>query len=292
LAPPGVTPKVAQELAECLLDAVALPGKTGQTDSDDVVANLQVSLEELGRIARHEQLGDQQRRDLKWRQLSRNVLKTVKNSDDLRQTMLDVHSLKDRTISTIIAWQKTILSQEPWDPLLCEAWSGGGYYAVISRKALEHYLSLLEHLSELARSYDWSIVQQEIDYYVQKWVLVRNSTHHRITALCRIYAQLRDGAARKWITPKLEAKKLLKLYEDLKLVQTGSFGGGGGADNRSGSPSLSCCTHCGTILHGSHVCPWAALNQSKAKDKGRVALRALGSGNRAVTPAVAGAAEG
>jgi hypothetical protein len=64
--------------------------------------------------------------------------------------MLDLHSLKDRTISTIIAWQKTILSQEePWDPLLCEAWSGGGYYAVISHKALEHYLSLLEHLSEL-----------------------------------------------------------------------------------------------------------------------------------------------
>lgn len=287
LAPPGVTPRVAQDLAECLLDSVSLPGKTGQsTESDDVVANLQVSLEEIGRISRQEQLGDQHRRDLKWNQLSRNVLKTVKNNEDLRTMLQDVFSLKDRTLSTLVAWQKTILSKEPWDSLLCEAWSGGGYHTVLSRKSLEHYLSLLEHLLELSRDYPWDMVQQEIDFYVQKWVLIRNNSQNRIMAICRIYVDLRDGAARHWITPKLEAKKLLKLYQELR-VAPGPPGSGGGSASPSGS-GLGCCTHCGTFLHGTYVCAWASVTGSKAKEKGRATLRALGNqGNRAIQAAMA-----
>jgi hypothetical protein len=286
LAPPGVTPTVAKDLAECLLDAVSLPGKTGQsTESEDTVANLQISLEEIGRISRQEQLGDVQRRDLKWSQLSRNVLKSVKNDEDLRTMMIDVLSLKDRTISTLIAWQKSILSKEPWESVLCEAWSGGGYFTVLSRKSLDHYISLLEHLLALSGKYPWDMVQQEIDYYVQKWVLVRNNSQSRLMAMCRIYVILRDGAAHDWITPKLEAKKLLKLYQDLTTTIT-QMGSGVGAIRPQG-PHITGCTHCGTILHGGGVCAWASASTGKAKEKGRVALRALGAGSRPITPAEA-----
>lgn len=291
LAPPGVTPKVAADLSECLLDAVALPGKTGpSTDSEDVAANLQISMEEIGRIARQEQLGDQQRRDLKWTQQNRNVLKTVKNPEDLRTMLMDVLSLKDRTINTITSWQKTILIKEPWDRLMCEAWSGGGYYTVLSRRSLEHYLSLLEHLLDLAREYPWDMVQQEIDYYVQKWVLIRNNSQYRIMAMCQIYVTLRDGAARHWITPKLEAKKLLKLYQELH-TNASPVGSTNGPINPLGSPP-ACCAHCGTILHGIHSCAWSNLTPNKAKEKGRAALRSLASGARAAPAGAAGNQEG
>lgn len=283
LAPPGVTARAATDLSECLLDAVALPGKTGQsTESEDVVANLQISLEEIGRISRQEQLGDQQRRDLKWSQPSRNALRTVKKVEDLRTLMLDVLSLKDRTLNTITAWQKTLLGKEPWEKIVQEAWSGSGYYTVLSRKSLEHYLSLLEHLMELAREYPWDMVQQEIDYYVQKWVLIRNNSQQRIMAMCHIYVTLRDGAARNWITPKLEAKKLLRLYRELQTT-TGQAGDGSGSPTLPGA-APGCCSHCGTVLHGNYPCAWASATPNKAKDRGRAALRNIANGARANTP--------
>lgn len=292
LAPPGVTSLVAQDVMECLVDAVSLPGKTGQsTESEDTVANLQISIEALGHSQRQSQSGEQQRRDLKWSQLSRNVLKTVKTVEDLRTMMIDVMSLKENSLNALIAWQKTILSREPWEPIICEAWSQGGYITVLSRKSLEHYISLLEHLVGLGGRYPWDIVQQEIDFYVQKWVLIRNNSQSRLMAMCRIYVTLRDGASRDWITPKLEAKKLIKLYQDLNAA-LGQLGGDSGATNLRGQGGIGFCAHCGTILHGSTGCAWGSLSAGKAKEKGKAALKALGGGARPLPAAGAANQEG
>ena len=292
LAPPGVTSIVAQDLTECLVDAVSLPGKTGQsTESEDTVANLQISIEALGHSQRQNQSGEQQRRDLKWSQLSRNVLKTVKTVEDLRTMMIEVMSLKESQLSSVISWQKTILAKEPWEAIICETWSQGGYITVLSRKSLEHYISLLEHLLGLGGRYPWDIVQQEIDFYVQKWVLIRNNSQNRVMALCRIYVTLRDGASRDWITPKLEAKKLIKLYQDLHTA-LGQLGGDSGTTNSRGQVSVGFCIHCGTILHGSTGCPWGSLSAGKAKEKGKAALKALGGGARPLPAAGAANQEG
>jgi hypothetical protein len=107
--------------------------------------------------------------------------------------------------------------------------------------------------------------------------------------LCRIYVTLRDGAAYDWITPKLEAKKLLKLSKDLTAAQLQTGNSGGGA--RLQGPTIHVCLHCGTVLHGSNTCPWASNAAGKAKERGRLALRALGAGTRPIAEA-AGNQEG
>jgi hypothetical protein len=113
LAPPGVTSQMAREISECLIDAVALPGKTGPTtEGDDAVTTMSLSLEAFSRMSRGDgSTGDTLKKDVKWAHSNRNALSKVKTEDDLRQMLHDVQSIRDGSLLHLISSQQTILLQ-------------------------------------------------------------------------------------------------------------------------------------------------------------------------------------
>jgi len=277
LSPPGIDQQVARDLGEAMLDAVSLPGKTAQsTEADDMAANIQASLSELAAIQRQECLDDDIRRDLKWSNASRNALRGVRTESDLRELLKDVLSLQSGAIRNVITAQRTVLMRQPWSKEIVDAWSYGGYISCISRLSLSHYIDLLQHLVQVTMESSWLIAKKEIDYYVKRMVLIRNNSQSRLVALCRIYILLRDSAEASWRSNKLEAEKMVDLYQMME-----SFSGGGAPrmkDELKVGTNSSVCSRCSTSLHGAAPCPWSHLGVTKAKKAGRDALKNLALG--------------
>jgi hypothetical protein len=277
LVPPGTSEERAIHVMECLVDAVSLPGKTTQSgEGDDTAANIHTALAEL--VASNHHLGSQSediRKDLKWKNLNRQALRGVKSEAQLIESLKDVMEIRDRTLRNANARQKAILSKEPWNTLLIDAWSNNGYVSVLSRRSVDHYISLLQHLVLVAGVYGWEEALREIEFYTKEWALIRSQCTSRLMALCRIYVSLRDGADAKWLSPELEAEKVTALVQAVaKLKANGPRNPSGGGSGGGGG----FCKKCGTILHGRLHCPWQHLSVSAAKRKGKEALKKLAIG--------------
>ncbi|MGL5812172.1 MAG: hypothetical protein ACRCYW_02395, partial [Aeromonas sp.] len=140
LAPPGTEDERAIPLMECLVDAVALPGKTNSSDEgEDLGSNIHTALAEI--INTNNQLGGREdlARDLNWKNAHRHALKGVRNDAQLKELLADVVEIRDRTLRNLVSKQKILLGPEPWDPLLINAWSESGFVTVISRLSIDHY---------------------------------------------------------------------------------------------------------------------------------------------------------
>ncbi|CAB9510708.1 hypothetical protein SEMRO_449_G145240.1 [Seminavis robusta] len=271
LSPPDVSEKMALEMTEAMTDVVNLGGKPSNNhEVEDTAVNIQDSLFEIAAVSRQERLGEESRRDLRWKNGSRNGFKGVKNLDGLRTLLYDVRSLQDTNTSNLIAIQLAILQRKGWDSLITEAWCHGGYITTLSRLGMRNYIDLLEHLVHVGSSSTWSMVKKEIDYHVKKWSMIRASSNTRVGAICGIYVHLRDGSVSKWIYNTLEAEKTSELY---KTVSNGSGGNPG-----SGTRGLAVCSKCGTILHGDTGCIWANKTNNQAKQAARDVIRALANG--------------
>ncbi|MGL5815912.1 MAG: hypothetical protein ACRCYW_21740, partial [Aeromonas sp.] len=128
LAPPGMADERAIPLMECMVDAVSLPGKISQSgESDDLGANIHAAHAELITTSNPNGGREDMNRDLKWRNQNRHALKSVRIESQLKEMARDVQEIRDRCLRNLSAKQKTILSVEPWDPYLIEAWSQSGY---------------------------------------------------------------------------------------------------------------------------------------------------------------------
>lgn len=284
LAPPGMADERAIPLMECLVDAVSLPGKTNSSgENDDAGSNLHSALVEL--VATTNQLRGQEdmSRDLKWKNQSRHALKGVKTESQLIESLKDVSELRDRTIRNLNARQRTILGKEAWNPLVIAAWSDNGFISVISRRSVDHYISLLQHLVLVSGSYGWEETQRQIDHYTKEWVLIRSQSASRLMALCHIYVALRDGHDALWLSPILEAEKVTALFLEVAQLKSGGTGGGRGAGG-------TVCGHCHIGIHGSHPCTWGSSTPAEARKKGAALLRKLASNGVREEAAAAGAA--
>ncbi|MGL5812168.1 MAG: hypothetical protein ACRCYW_02375 [Aeromonas sp.] len=282
LAPPGMADERAIPLMECMVDAVSLPGKISQSgESDDLGANIHAALAELITTSNQNGGREDMNRDLKWRNQNRHALKSVRNESQLKEMARDVQEIRDRCLRNLIAKQKTILSVEPWDPYLIEAWSQSGYITVISRRSVDHYISLLNHLVITYTAYGWEETNRIIEFFVKEWGLIRSNSSSRLMAMCHIYVHLRDAADAKWIIPALEAQKVTALFVSLATLIGGGGGGGtgggggGGPNGASGAPRQVVCGRCGTMLHGSHPCFVLNGSAAAAKKKGQALLRRL-----------------
>ena len=271
IAPPGLNPGDVSDSCDLVVDAVSLPGSgksASVIEQDDSMAHLSESFLHLAVATRQERNGEERRRDLKWSQPSRNVMKTLKNEDDLAEMLHHVRQVEHTRLRSLVADQRAILHSYMWPDHVVEAWCYRGVIYAISSKAIQYYISLLEHFMRMSRTLGWDAVKQEMDYHVRKWEIIRNQAHIRVVAMIRLYIYLRDGAHQDWLFPKLERNKLVSLYKTLQ-----EFGSGG----KSGSPFL--CPQCHTSLHSKEMgCPWAAMSGSKAKDAGRNALKNLAKG--------------
>ena len=262
---------------------MSLPGRSiGSTENEDTASNIQASLSELAAIGRQETLHDDIRRDLRWNNASRNALKGVKSAEELAEMLDDVLKLKDQALRNTITNQRTMLKKYHWDDQTIENWSYGGYITQISRLSMDHYISLLQHLMQVSTSSGWDMAKKEIEFYLKKFNMIRGNSQSRIMALCRIYVVLRDGFEGSWRSNKLEAEKIVFLYEQLRTFREGSSLEEGPSPSDRPPPSgpalAGVCRKCGTCLHGNNPCPWTSLSNTRAKKAGRDALAALAGG--------------
>lgn len=278
LSPPTLNSRYHEDLCETMLDAVSLPGKTQNTDTENALASLEASMGVIAESQRRNRRGEEMPQDLKWRNESRTTLKGVKSEEDLKELFHDILNYGEKALERVVMNQKTILSRQAWSEELIDVWSTGGYLFKICERSINWYSSLVQHIAAISMRVSWEEAVKERDYYLKEISMIRATATHRLTCLCQIYIFLREGAENRWRFPKLENQRLMALTKELEFLK---IGGGGAA---------AICKKCGTGLHGSNPCPLGRMSNKKAKEEGRKMLRALMNGNTGTV--VAGEEEG
>ena len=94
----------------------------------------------------------------------------------------DVLSHKSQALKDVITQQRTVFMRFLWTEEMINGCCTGGYITRISQASLDYYLDLLQHLSLVSMKSNWSIAKTEIDHYVKKFTMIRNSAHSRLVA--------------------------------------------------------------------------------------------------------------
>jgi hypothetical protein len=164
------------------------------------------------------------------------------------------------------------------DVIRVETWSTNGYLSRIVFSTMEYYISLHQHLMEMATAQNdsWVFVKVELDHHVEELELIRSIADSRLQAICSLYAYLRDGDHSGWYSSSLQAKRNMELFG-----KVGSSQSSVSTTITDGDAGPSCCIKCGTCLHlgGSPNCPWSNLPDAQARKNGTKALQGLSQGN-------------
>lgn len=278
ISPPGLTAETKRDLANTMVDVVALPGGYHGGNEEDSGGNdmalLGAAMQELvhqGRTTTENSM----KSDLNWRSSKRTSLKELRSLEGLRKRIKVLLKLRTKVTKSMMRAVRNACKRGGWlDQGQVEAWAQGGHYTRIVRDTMDWYLSLHQHLMGLATTEaPWSYVQIEIDHHVEEMEVIRNTQDSRLQALCSLYAYLRDGQASNWHSTSLQYKRNVEIYArssgDTMSISSESLG--------AGSASFVGCSHCGTTLHlgGKDKCPWGYLQPVKARKEGNKALRCL-----------------
>ena len=276
LAPEGIGPKLAKTLSNTLVDVLSLPGKTHLSDRDDVTGEIRDSL--FVAISRQSADEDGISPDLKYHQNSRNALTFCKTLEELRELKHNVEEVDSQHLRRSKDQQRNLLVKNGFPESIADVWSSDGYLSTMNRRGLQYYLSLLDHLINLASTQGWDAAEVVVQYYAKKWRIIRGNCPTRLLAMCQLHVVLRDGYTSDWLHLKLTDKKVNELVKNLQNGSVAVTNGGApaAAPAANGGPAL--CRKCQTILHGGRGCPWSELTGPEAKQAGREALRRLATG--------------
>jgi hypothetical protein len=103
-----------------------------------------------------------------------------------------------------------------------EAWASKGYLLHIVASTLEDYVSLHQHLIEMATAQDDSraFKKVELDHHVEEMELIPSTADSRLQAICSRYAYLRDGQHAGWYSTSLQSKRNMELFEKVRTPRT------------------------------------------------------------------------
>jgi hypothetical protein len=276
LCPPGLSTDGKRELANSLIDVVALPGGYhGGNEMDEGgndMALLGAAMQEIvhqGRSITENSL----KSDLNWRHSKRTSLRDVKSPEMLRKRIKSLLKLNVKVVKGMMRSVRNSCKRGGWhDQNQIEAWAQGGHFTRIVRDTMNWYLALHQHLMGLAVSEaPWSYVQVEVDHHVEELEVIRNTQDSRLQALCGLYVYLREGQSSNWHSTSLQYKRNVEIFT--KSSDAGSIS----SESMAGSVSFIGCAHCGTSLHlgGKDKCPWGYLQPVKARKEGNKAIRCL-----------------
>lgn len=262
LAPDGITLAAAVDLANSMVDVVALPGtsnRSGESEDTDGAAMELVgsALQELVSSSRGNRTGDRVKEDLQWRRPSRTSLRDAKTQEALRKRLKDLLEVRVRVMKQMTAGTKAILKNQGWLGTRVEAWTHRGFFARIVNDSMEYYLSLHHHLLGLtANGMPWSYVTEEVDHHVDRLTMCRNLQPSRLQALCAIYCYLRKGFKANWQSTSLTARRSQEMYLCMNVGQS----------QGTASSNPAWCSKCKTSIHpgGAQKCPWKGLTTAKA----------------------------
>jgi len=281
LCPPGVDPQTAKDLCGTMLDAVSLPGKlASNSEMEEALGGMSSAMLELAAMKRAEG-GEETRLDMKWQSQNRNALRNIKTMDDLLEHQSDVLEIMHPTMQRVMVTQNTILLKMNWERQITDAWTYGGPITIISRRAAELYLALIQHILTVATDGSWNMAKEEIEFYVKRFLLTRQMAASRLHCMINLYVFLRDQHAKAWQSSKLDGKRirgLQKQYDGLTCIGVGS--------SKGGKDDL--CEWCATRLHAIGQCPWSTKSKTLAKKGGKAALKAMAAGKGPPIPAGGG----
>jgi len=216
--------------------------------------------------------------DMKWQSQNRNALRNIKTMEDSLEHQADVLEIMHPTMQRVMVTQNTILLKMNWEKQITDAWTYGGPVTIISRRAAELYLALIQHILTVATDGSWTMAKEEIDFYVKRFLLIRQMAAGRLHCMTNLYAFLQDQHAKAWQSSKLDGKRIRSLQK-----QHDCLTGSGLGNSKGGKDDL--CDWCATRLHAIGQCPWTTKSKTQAKKAGRIALKAMAAGKGPPIPA-------
>jgi viroplasmin and RNaseH domain-containing protein len=286
LCPPGLSETLAKGLVNATIDVVSMPGGFfGGGDSETASSEMGVLGEAMAELVNqkrgtHDSSG---RVDLHWRSEKRTAIRSLKNVTELRKRIKVLLKLRNKVLKRMHSVTINACKRAGWvDAIRMEAWASNGYLPRIVASTMEYYVSLHQHLMEMATSQNdsWDFVKVELDHHVDELELIRSTADSRLQAICTLYAYLRDGHQSGWYSSSLQSKRNMELFG--KVTSPGSSVSTNSLYSNDGDAGPSCCIKCGTCLHlgGSSNCPWSNLVDAQAKKMGAKALRGLSQGTQ------------
>jgi hypothetical protein len=286
LCPPGLSEALAKGLVNATIDVVSMPGGFfGGGESETSSSEMGVLGEAMAELVNQKRGMNESsgRVDLHWRSEKRTAIRSLKNTSDLRKRIKVLLKLRNKVLKRMHAVTTNACKRAGWaDAIRMEAWASNGYLPRIVASTLEYYVSLHQHLMELATTQNdsWDFVKVELDHHVEEMELIRSTADSRLQAICLLYAYLRDGHQGGWYSSSLQSKRNLELYG--KVISPPSAGSSITTNSIAYQDDTgpSCCFKCATCLHlgGSANCPWANLSDIQARKSGAKALRGLSQG--------------
>lgn len=268
LSPTGLIPSDQKDLAACMIDAVAAPGRSNILESEGTsgVEDFTEALKELSN-GRDGQQNSAVREDSQWRSVSRNSLRSARTEESLQDLFDVTQTLRPENLGNMNTVMGTVFDKYYWDSNIKQYWSQGNLFFRISADSLDNFLALLTELLRVSRQYGWQYAQTSVNFHSKKLTEIRGTAISRLNCLVDIYIYLRDSRIGHFNAPGLQEKRNIFLFNEMTKVEK--------ALGVATSPK---CPKCGgsSQVHpaGRANCPFKALKDVVARQRAAAIMEA------------------
>jgi hypothetical protein len=229
------------------------------------ISSLTKAMEDMQRgVTKQDDLGIQN--DASWRKSANNPLALIKTEKQLKAALHHAHSLRTRTLESANRNFEAVFTAAGWPASYIKMWAASSLFARLGTDTFDLVIQLLLHLNLVLTEHGFPTAKTVVEFYGEKIGLIRSSAAGRLTALCQIYAFLRDAQHNQWNSLSLTTAKEQALRDEMALLRT-SFPSPGAA---TAPPSPHGCSHCkSTTLHtgGKPNCFLKSLSSNEAKKR-------------------------
>ena len=261
LSPSGLLPADQKDLAACMLDAVAAPGRSNILESEGTndMEDLTEAIKELN-DGRNGQRNSAVREDSQWRSISRNSLRSAKTEESLQDLFDVTQTLRRDNLGNMNTVMSTVLDKYYWSEDIKQYWSQGNLFFRIAADSLDNFLALLAELLRISRQYRWDYAQTAVAYHSKKLTEIRGTAISRLNCLADTCVYLRDARVGHFNAPGLQEKRNIHLFTEMTKVEK--------ALGFATSPK---CPKCGggpqVRPPGKANCPFKSLKDSVARKR-------------------------
>jgi hypothetical protein len=222
LAPPGAGSEVEKSLVNAALDVASLPGKniydySAETALQEISTTLSESLrgEEFQARGR---IGE----DHRWKNATKDHLRTIKSLDDLRSSQELLHEIEEEAVANMEnGWRAVLYEHMGWDEDTINLWLRVGVLPNIIRHSLQNYKALLSEVEYMSSG---NVMSRQAEiflaHHASKLGMIR--THRARTRLQLVwmtYTYLRDARQNRFASQGLLSKQTDALREEMDSLR-------------------------------------------------------------------------
>jgi hypothetical protein len=257
MSPKGLDRKTQKALADATLDAIQLPGRSSEVETEGATESMAAAIAELAEDRRGEWAQtDGPRRDVQWQAVSRTSLKTITSYEQLHERHSELQALKTAVQSNQALKFQAILGALHWSSKAIKQHALGNWFHRLGNDTHDLYAALHLHLINLHLKHGWDYTELAIKHHSKHLMSIRAHSPGRLTCMVRLYIYLRDAHQQSFYSEKLQEKRNLEVMEKIAALET--HGGGGGAKS---------CPKCGMSCKSRDACPFKAFTDADAKKR-------------------------